>query len=84
MKKVVIFFLLFTGFIKVFSQQSVDQSDPATLISQKRSQVNALAKIIVGEDGKITIEHIKNSQTKELSEDAEGNESALKQMAPKQ
>jgi len=82
MKKVVIFFLLFTGFIKVFSQQSVDQSDPATLISQKRSQVNALAKIIVGEDGKITIEHIKNSQTKELSEDAEGNESALKQMAP--
>ena len=42
MKKVVIFFLLFTGFIKVFSQQSVDQSDPATLINQKRSQVNVL------------------------------------------
>ncbi|SVE11128.1 uncharacterized protein METZ01_LOCUS463982, partial [marine metagenome] len=80
-RKVFIFFLLITGFSKVFSQQSLDQ-DPATLINQKRSQVNALAKIIVDEDGTITIEHIKNSQTKELSEDAEGNESALKQMDP--
>ena len=81
MKRVILFFLLIAGFSKVFSQQSLDQ-DQATLISQKRSQVNALAKIIVGEDGKITIEHINNSQTKELSEDAEGNQSALKQMDP--
>ena len=64
MKRVILFSLLIAGFSKVFSQQSLDQ-DQATLISQKRSQVNALAKIIVGEDGKITIEHIKNSQTKE-------------------
>jgi flagellar hook assembly protein FlgD len=81
MKKIVIVFLLFSGSIKVFSQQSLDQ-DLTTLMSKKRSQVNALAKIIVDENGKITIEHIKNSQTKELSEDAEGNESALKQMDP--
>ena len=80
-KRVFIFFLLITGFSKVFSQQTLDQ-DPANLNSQKRSQVNALAKIIVDEDGTITIEHIKNSQTKELSEDAEGNKSALKQMDP--
>ena len=80
-KRIVVSSLLIIGFSKVFSQQSLDQ-DPATLNSQKRSQVNALAKIIVDEDGTITIEHIKNSQTKELSEDAEGKESALKQMDP--
>ena len=81
MKKVVIFFLLISGFSKVFSQQSLGQ-DLKTLMSKKRSPVNVLAKIIVGEDGKITVEQIKNDLNTESTNKSTLNNKEINNVDP--
>ena len=81
MKKVVIFFLLISGFSEVFSQQSLDQ-DLTTLMSKKRSPVNALAKIIVDEDGKITVEQIKNDLNTESTNQTTFNNKEINNVDP--
>ena len=82
MKKIVTYSLFsFILFPLLASQQALDKL-PLLPNAQQRSQVNTLAKIIVDENGKITVEQIKNDLNTESTNQSTLNNKEINNVDP--
>ena len=78
MSKIVKTFFILLILSPVFAIQQKSDQPPQLPNSQNRSQVNTLAKIIVDENGKITIEQITN----DLNNESTGKTSLINKEVP--